>query len=67
VEMRAITTPYFLRDARTETVDRLRMKTAQPNAILIDIGNAFRSDDGAGPAIVGRLQDQLPPGIKGFG
>ncbi len=40
------------------------MTTANPNTILIGVGNPFRSDDAAGPAIVRMLQSQLPSGIK---
>jgi hydrogenase maturation protease len=38
--------------------------TTHPNAIMIGIGNPFRSDDGAGPAIVRLLEGQIPPEIK---
>jgi hydrogenase maturation protease len=32
--------------------------------IIIGIGNEFRRDDGAGPAVVGRLRDLAPPGAR---
>ena len=38
--------------------------TTHPNAIVIGVGNPFRSDDGAGPAIVRLLKGQIPPEIK---
>jgi hydrogenase maturation protease len=31
--------------------------------VVIGIGNEFRRDDGAGPAVIGRLRGQLPPEI----
>jgi hydrogenase maturation protease len=34
------------------------------NSLLIGVGNPFRSDDGAGLAIVRLLQGQIPPGMK---
>jgi len=38
--------------------------TTHPNVIVIGVGNPFRSDDGAGPAIVRLLKGQIPPEIK---
>jgi sulfhydrogenase subunit alpha len=31
--------------------------------VVIGVGNEFRHDDGAGPAVVGRLRDLVPPGV----
>ena len=31
---------------------------------MIGIGNEFRRDDGAGPAVVGRLRGLVPPGVE---
>jgi hydrogenase maturation protease len=33
-------------------------------AVVIGVGNEFRRDDGAGPAVVGRLRDRVPPGVE---
>ena len=33
-------------------------------AVVIGIGNEFRRDDGAGPAVVGRLRGLAPPGVQ---
>jgi hydrogenase maturation protease len=33
-------------------------------AVVIGIGNEFRRDDGAGPAVVGRLRGLAPPGVE---
>ena len=32
--------------------------------VVIGVGNEFRRDDGAGPAVVGRLRDLVPPGVR---
>ena len=32
--------------------------------VVIGIGNDFRRDDGAGPAVVARLRGQAPPGVR---
>jgi len=32
--------------------------------VVIGIGNEFRRDDGAGPAVVGRLRGLVPPGVQ---
>ena len=32
--------------------------------MVIGVGNEFRRDDGAGPAVVGRLRDLVPPGVN---
>ena len=32
--------------------------------VVIGIGNEFRRDDGAGPAVVARLRDLVPPGVQ---
>jgi len=32
--------------------------------VVIGIGNEFRRDDGAGPAVVGRLRGRLPSGVQ---
>ena len=32
--------------------------------MVIGIGNEFRRDDGAGPAVVARLRDLAPPGVR---
>ena len=31
---------------------------------MIGVGNEFRRDDGAGPAVVARLRDLAPPGVR---
>ena len=31
--------------------------------VVIGVGNEFRRDDGAGPAVVGRLRDLVPPDV----
>jgi hydrogenase maturation protease len=33
-------------------------------AVVIGVGNDFRRDDGAGPAVVARLRDLAPPGVR---
>jgi hydrogenase maturation protease len=37
--------------------------TAPPTTVVIGIGNEFRRDDGAGPAVIGLLRGQLPPEV----
>ena len=32
--------------------------------VVIGVGNEFRRDDGAGLAVVGKLRDQVPPGVN---
>jgi hydrogenase maturation protease len=32
--------------------------------VVIGVGNEFRRDDGAGPAVVGKLRDRVPPGVN---
>jgi hydrogenase maturation protease len=32
-------------------------------AVVIGVGNEFRRDDGAGPAVVGALRGRVPPGV----
>ena len=32
--------------------------------MVIGVGNEFRRDDGAGPAVVARLRDLAPPGVR---
>ena len=32
--------------------------------MVIGVGNEFRHDDGAGPAVIARLRDQVPPGVR---
>lgn len=32
-------------------------------AVVIGVGNDFRRDDGAGPAVIGRLRGRVPPGV----
>ena len=34
------------------------------NTVFIGVGNPFRSDDGAGIAVVRRLRGEIPPGVK---
>jgi hydrogenase maturation protease len=31
--------------------------------VVIGVGNEFRRDDGAGPAVVASLRDRVPPGV----
>ena len=33
-------------------------------AVVIGAGNEFRRDDGAGPAVIARLRDLAPPGVR---
>ncbi len=40
---------------------------APPDAgaiVVIGVGNEFRRDDGAGPAVIARLGDLAPPGVR---
>ena len=39
------------------------MPSAGP-VVVIGVGNEFRRDDGAGPAVVGRLRDLAPSGVE---
>jgi hydrogenase maturation protease len=32
--------------------------------VVIGVGNEFRHDDGAGPAVLARLRDRVPPGVE---
>ncbi len=32
--------------------------------VVIGVGNEFRRDDGAGPAVLARLRDLAPPGVR---
>jgi len=32
--------------------------------VVIGVGNEFRRDDGAGPAVVASLHDRMPPGVN---
>ncbi len=32
--------------------------------VVIGVGNEFRRDDGAGPAVVAGLRDLAPPGVR---
>ncbi|MBV9208290.1 MAG: hydrogenase maturation protease [Actinobacteria bacterium] len=32
--------------------------------VVIGVGNEFRRDDGAGPAVIGRLRGLVPPGVR---
>jgi hydrogenase maturation protease len=34
------------------------------NAVVIGVGNEFRRDDGAGPAVLARLDGRVPDGVK---
>ena len=34
--------------------------------VVIGVGNEFRRDDGAGPAVLARLRDLAPPGVRGM-
>src|SRR5207245_3566494 len=34
------------------------------NAVVIGIGNEFRRDDGAGPAVLARLHGRVPGGVE---
>jgi hydrogenase maturation protease len=40
------------------------MTTQAQKAIFIGVGNPFRSDDGAGRAVVRRLRGEIPTGVK---
>jgi hydrogenase maturation protease len=37
---------------------------SRQRAVVIGVGNEFRRDDGAGPAVVARLRDLVPPGVE---
>jgi hydrogenase maturation protease len=37
--------------------------TAWHRVVVIGIGNEFRRDDGAGPAVISRLRSQVPAGV----
>ena len=43
--------------------DHLLTGDAGP-VVVIGVGNEFRRDDGAGPAIVAGLRDRVPPGVR---
>ena len=32
--------------------------------VVIGVGNEFRRDDGAGPAVIGQLRDRVPAGVE---
>jgi len=32
--------------------------------VVIGVGNEFRRDDGAGPAVIGQLRDLVPSGVR---
>jgi hydrogenase maturation protease len=32
--------------------------------VVIGVGNEYRRDDGAGPAVLARLRDRVPPGVE---
>ncbi len=36
----------------------------RPLTVVIGIGNEFRRDDGAGPAVIARLRGRVPPGVR---
>jgi hydrogenase maturation protease len=36
----------------------------EAQVVVIGVGNEFRRDDGAGPAVVARLHGQAPPGVR---
>jgi hydrogenase maturation protease len=38
--------------------------TGRVPAVVIGVGNEFRHDDGAGPAVIARLRDLAPPGVR---
>ena len=38
--------------------------TGRVPAVVIGVGNEFRRDDGAGPAVIARLRDLAPPGVR---
>jgi hydrogenase maturation protease len=40
------------------------MTEAGGRTVVIGIGNEFRRDDGAGPAVVGHLRGQVPEGVE---
>jgi acetate kinase len=37
---------------------------SRPRVVVIGVGNEFRRDDGAGPAVVAQLGDLVPPGVE---
>lgn len=39
------------------------MRQSRPRTVVIGIGNPDRGDDGAGPALLARLRDNLPPDV----
>ena len=38
--------------------------TAGGRVVVIGVGNDFRRDDGAGPAVVASLRGRVPPGVE---
>jgi hydrogenase maturation protease len=39
-------------------------REAGARAVVLGVGNEFRRDDGAGPAVVARLRGQVPAGVE---
>jgi hydrogenase maturation protease len=39
-------------------------RTGPALVVVIGVGNEFRHDDGAGPAVIARLQGLAPPGVR---
>lgn len=39
-------------------------RSAPLGPVVIGVGNEFRRDDGAGPAVIARLRDLVPPGVR---
>jgi hydrogenase maturation protease len=38
--------------------------TGRPGVVVIGVGSEYRGDDGAGPAVLGRLGDVIPDGVS---
>ena len=53
---------HLLRDSFPDTADGPRVSGAG-RTVIIGVGNDFRGDDGAGPAVLARLAGLVPPGV----
>jgi hydrogenase maturation protease len=40
------------------------MTAGAPRAVVIGVGNPYRRDDGVGPAVISRLRDRAPAGVR---
>jgi hydrogenase maturation protease len=53
---------HLLRDSLPDAADGPGV-TRAGRAVVIGVGNDFRGDDGAGPAVLARLTGRVPPGV----